>query len=83
MAEVVSTAPEASPHPRWPWMVRTRSLIAGPRLEHCPTITDIDVERTSLRRQSHIHLTDGQGERAELLIARAAERFGGLEPPTG
>jgi hypothetical protein len=82
VAEVISTAPEPSRHPRWPWMVRTRSLIAGPRLEHCPTITDIDVERSSLRRQSHIHLTDEQGERAEVLIARAAEPFGGLEPPT-
>jgi hypothetical protein len=80
VSEVVSAAPEPSPHPRWPWMVRTHSLIAGPRLEHCPTITEIDVDRSSLRRQSHIHLTDQQGQRAEVLIARAAEQFGSLRP---
>jgi hypothetical protein len=64
-------------------MVRGRHPIAGPRLEHCPRVTDIDVERSSLRRQSHIHLTERQGRRAEELIARAAERYGGLDPNPG
>ena len=80
VVEVTSQAPEPSAHERWPWMVRGRYLIAGPRLEHCPLISDIDVQRSSLRRQSHIHLTDQQGRRAEELIAHAAERYGGLDP---
>lgn len=80
VVEVVSAAREPSPHERWPWMLRTRHVIAGPRLEYCPRITDIDVERSSLRRQSHIHLSDDQGQRAEELIARAAERHGALDP---
>jgi hypothetical protein len=76
--EVVSDRPEPSPHERWNWMVRTRRLIAGPGLERCPRITEIDVERGSLRRHSHIHLTDEQGINAEKLIAQAAERHGAL-----
>jgi hypothetical protein len=78
VSQVLSHQPEPAPHDRWPWMVRTRSLIAGPRLERCPRISEIGVELRSLRRQSHIHLTDEQGELAEALIARAAERYGSL-----
>ena len=66
------------PHERWPWIVKTKPLIAGPRFEHCPTITQIDVDRSSLRRQSHISLTDGQGRRAETFLAKAAENHGSL-----
>jgi hypothetical protein len=76
--EVVSDGPESSPHERWNWMVRTRRLIAGPTLDRCPRITEIDVERGSLRRHSRIRLTDEQGRRAEDLVARAAERYGAL-----
>lgn len=75
--EVVSD-PEPSPHPRWPWMVMAPLILSGPTLKHCPKITDIDMERRSIRQQSHIHLTPDQGRRAEELIARAAERHGAL-----
>jgi hypothetical protein len=71
--------PEQSPHERWPVQVRTRVLIAGPSLGFCPTIADIGVNRRSLGRHSHIRLTREQGERAEELIAEAAERFGSLQ----
>jgi hypothetical protein len=77
VAEVVSD-PEPSPHERWPVQVRTRTLIAGPELGFCPTIADIGVMRRSLGRHSHISLTREQGERAEELIAEAAEEFGSL-----
>jgi hypothetical protein len=76
--EVDSPAPEPSPDPRWPWMVRTRVVLAGPRLEHCPRITEIGVERRSLRRHSHIHISDSQERRAEKLIAEAAAQYGAL-----
>jgi hypothetical protein len=77
VAEVLSD-PEPSPHERWPVQVRTRILIGGPALGFCPTIADIGVSRRSLGRHSHIRLTREQGERAEELIAEAAEEFGSL-----
>jgi hypothetical protein len=76
----VLSEPEPSGNERWRWQVSSRMITPGPRLEHCPTITDIDVERRSVRRQSHIRLTEDQGRRAEELISRAAEQHGGLEP---
>ena len=77
VAEVLSD-PEPSPHERWPVQVRTLRLLAGPSLGFCPTIADIGVSRRSLGRHSHIRLTSEQGQRAEELIAEAAERFGSL-----
>jgi hypothetical protein len=77
VAEVVSD-PEPGPHERWPVLVRTRELIAGPGLGFCPTIADIGVSRRSLGRHSHIRLTREQGDRAMELIANAAEQFGSL-----
>ena len=77
VSEVLSD-PEPSPHERWPVQVRTHTLIAGPGLGFCPTIADIGVMRRSLGRHSHIRLTQAQGERAEALIAEAAEEFGSL-----
>ena len=72
--------PEPSPHERWPVQVRTRTLVAGPRLEFCPDIGEIPVMRRSLGRHSHIRLTDEQGRRAEDLIRAAAAEFGALAP---
>jgi hypothetical protein len=53
-------------------------LIPGPRLRSCPSIDDIDVALTSVRRQSHIRLTHAQGREAEWLISNYAERTGKL-----
>ena len=69
--------PEPSPHPRWPWQVRVRTLIEGPRLEYCPELPEIDVQRRSLGRHSHIRLRGERGPLAERLLARAAEEYGG------
>jgi hypothetical protein len=74
----VTSEPEPSGHDRWPWQVRSRMLVPGPRLPNCPTIDDIDVAQTSLRRQSHISLDEARGKEAERLIARAAERAGSV-----
>jgi hypothetical protein len=74
----VLTDPEPSGHPRWGWQVRVRLLIAGPRLEHCPTLAEVEVDRRSLGRHSHIRLRFGH--RAEVLIQRAADRYGALAP---
>src|ERR687893_89713 len=71
VTEAVSD-PEPSPHERWPVQVRTRTLVAGPRLEFCPSVDDIGVMLRSLGRHSHIKLTPEQGERAHELIAAAA-----------
>ena len=88
--EEVMSDPGPSEHDRWPWQVETQMLIPGPRLPNCPTIDDIEVAQTSLRRHSHIALTEAQGREAEMLIARAAERAGrvgrcynGDPPPPG
>jgi hypothetical protein len=77
VVEAVSD-PEPSPHERWPVQVRTRTLVAGPRLEYCPTLPEIAVMRRSLGRHSHIRLTDEQGRRAEELIREAAAEYGSL-----
>ena len=77
ISEAVSD-PEPSPHERWPVQVRTRTLVAGPRLEFCPSVDDIGVMLRSLGRHSHIRLTPEQGERAERLIEAAAKEFGAL-----
>ena len=76
--EVLSDEPEPGPHDRWPWLVHTRPLIAGPGLDRCPEITEIGIVRRSLGRHSHVRLSDEQGERAAALIARAAADHGAL-----
>jgi hypothetical protein len=78
--EEATSDPEPSPLERWPVQVRTRTLVAGPRLEFCPDIGEIPVMRRSLGRHSHIRLTDEQGRRAEDLIRAAAAEFGSLVP---
>jgi hypothetical protein len=65
----VAGNPRPSSHERWPWEVPTTMVIAGPRLERCPTIDQIELKSTSVRRQSHIRLTDEQGRHAEELLA--------------
>jgi len=75
--EVVSD-PVLSPHERWRVMVETSMLVAGPRLEHCPTIADIAVMRRSVSQHSHIRLSDEQGELAHSLISAAAAAHGSL-----
>ena len=76
----VTGEPTLSNHDRWPWKVARTFVVAGPRLEHCPTLDDIDVATTSVRSHSHIRLTEEQGQRAEELIAEAARRHGSLLP---
>src|SRR5215203_5105981 len=49
---------------------------------NCPSIDDIDVGQKSLRRQSHIGITNDQGRAAERQIAHAAERAGSLGTAT-
>lgn len=75
--EVVSDVIETE-HPRWKWAVDVEVLVRGPRLEFCPMISDIGVQRRSLGRHSHIGLTEDQGRRGELLLARAAKQWGSL-----
>ena len=70
--------PEPSPHERWPVQVRTRTLVAGPRLEYCPTLSEIAVMRRSLGRHSHVRLSADQGTRAEELLLEAAVEYGSL-----
>ena len=76
--EEVISDPVLSPHERWRVMVETSMLVAGPRLEHCPTIADIGVVRRSVSQHSHIRLTDEQGSLAHSLIVRAAAAHGAL-----
>ena len=72
MREVVSD-PEASSDGRWPWLVKYREIVGGPDLPHCPTIDEIGVSATSLRRQTHIKLDAQAGLLAEHLLERATE----------
>ena len=71
--EVVSD-PEPSAHERWAWMVQLRDIVTGPDLQHCPTIDEIGVGATSLRRHTHITLDENAGTLAETLIEHANQR---------
>jgi hypothetical protein len=54
---------------RWPWVLDVVTPVAVPRLDDAPTRQDLGVASTSVRQQSHIHLTDAEYERAlELLL---------------
>jgi Staphylococcal nuclease homologue len=44
VVEVISD-PEPSGHDRWPWQVKHRMLVPGPRVPSWPSIDDIDVVR--------------------------------------
>jgi hypothetical protein len=68
--EVVSD-PQLSEHERWPWKLSVQEIVGGPELERCPTIEQIDVESTSVRRQSHIRLDERAGILAEELLKQA------------
>jgi hypothetical protein len=70
--EVVSDEPEPGGHPRWPWVVKVEPVVWVELLSYAPTIEDIGVRARSLSQQSHIRLTDEQGELAEALIREAA-----------
>jgi hypothetical protein len=73
--EVVSD-PETSTDGRWPWLVNYREVVSGPDLPQCPTIDEIGVSATSLRRQTHIKLDTQTGVLAERLLERAIEDHG-------
>jgi hypothetical protein len=62
-------------HERWSWALPTALDIAGPSLDRCPTLEDIGVDARSVRRHSHIRLTQDQGERAENLLKAADRRY--------
>src|SRR5687767_6447270 len=70
VCEVTSEGPELSDHPRWPCKVYVTVRSVSPILSQAPTLHDIGVDAKSVRRQSHIRLTDAQGQRAEELIGR-------------
>ena len=74
--EVVSEEPEPGGHPRWPWVVEVEHVVSVPLLSFAPAIEDIGVRARSLSQQSHIRLTDAQGELAERLIREAAAELG-------
>jgi hypothetical protein len=69
----VLSAPEASGHVQWPWKVERRVMHGVPDLALAPTLTEIGVSASSLRRHSHIALTEEQGRRAESLITSATQ----------
>jgi hypothetical protein len=73
----VVTDPETSADSRWPWQVEYREIVGGPDLPHCPTIDEIHVSPTSLRRKTHIKLDAHAGVLAERLLERALEAHGG------
>src|SRR5689334_22276743 len=59
---------------RWVWQVKTRTIVEGPLLEVCPTLSDIGIDARSVRRHSHIHLTNDQDRRAEYLLGESKAR---------
>jgi hypothetical protein len=54
---------------RWPWVLDVEIPLAVPRLKLAPTLEELGVPSTSVRQQSHIHLSDAHYKRAiELLV---------------
>lgn len=79
--EVVSEEPERSGHPRWPWRLATREVVAVPFLRLAPSLREIGVIPRSLSQHSHIRLRDEQGERAQALMRRYAGEALSARPP--
>ena len=75
----VMSEPQPGEHERWRWKVDVRYLAGVPLLSLSPTLDDIGVSSTSVRRQTHIRLTPEQGRRAEELIT-ARDGYGGGPP---
>jgi hypothetical protein len=79
--EVLSDEPEPSGHPRWPWRLATREVVAVPLLRLAPSLREIGVIPRSLSQHSHIRLRDEQGERVEALMRRYAGEALTPRPP--
>jgi hypothetical protein len=75
--EAVS-GPQRSGEERWRWKVEVRDLVLGPPLPDCPTLADIGVKSTAVRRQAAIRLEPDAGFLAERLIERAASPGRGM-----
>jgi hypothetical protein len=56
---------------RWPWVLDVTVPLVVPRLSIAPTLAEIKVANTSVRQQSHIHLTD---EKYALAVAALTRR---------
>jgi len=73
VAIVVSPEPYDDPaegEERWPWVLEVRVPLVVPRLELAPRISEINVAPTSVRQQSHIHMSDDQYRLALDALAR-------------
>jgi hypothetical protein len=57
---------------RWPYAIRTRSLLLVPDLSLAPTLTDVGIDTLSVRSQSHIALNNEQYKRIVVGLAEAA-----------
>lgn len=64
---------------RWPWWVGLRTHMAIPADQYAPTLEDIGINPLSVRRQSHIFLTDLEYARAVEQLLSAAGRSGRLQ----
>jgi hypothetical protein len=45
---------------RWPFKLNVRPLVAIPADEHAPSLEDVGINPLSIRRQSHIRITERQ-----------------------
>ena len=71
LGEVTSDEPYLTDHDTWPWALNVEILLEVPLLSRAPTLSQVDIEPRSLRRQSYIKMSTEQGELAEALLARA------------
>ena len=72
LGEVTSDEPFLSERERWPWALEVQILIAIPLLSAAPSLGDVGIERSSLRRQAYIKMDPVRGKRAERLLLQAA-----------
>ena len=72
--EVISDEPTDSKHPRWPYELALRPLLAIPADERAPNFADVGFDPVRVRRQSHIRLKPAEYTRIVDAILAAARR---------
>ena len=57
VVEVTGDEPTDTGHPRWPYQLAVRPIVAIPADEYAPTLEDVECDPLRVRRQSHVRLT--------------------------
>ena len=82
VVEVIADEPTDTGNDRWPYQLDVRPLVAIAADDHAPSLADVGFDPLSLRRQSHVRLTEEWYNRivhAILASAAVATRLPGSD----